>query len=199
MPSALHQERLEIVAQALIDAGARTVLDLGCGPGELMLLLSAHAQFERIVGLDTDAEPLDQARAVLGLPLVDRNGRIQLRRGSFEDASPELCGFDAAAMVETLEHIDPGRLTRVERAVFGAMRPTLVLVTTPNQDYNEIHGMAPGERRHPGHRFEWSRARFRHWAGGVARRQGYRVEFTDIGPLHPRRGSSTQMARFQRL
>ena len=99
-------------------------------------------------------------------------------------------------LLETIEHIDPGRLPRVERAVFGAMRPRLVLVTTPNREYNTLHGMAPGRRRHPGHRFEWDRAQFRQWATAVATRNGYAVAFADLGEPDPQRGGSTQMACF---
>jgi len=119
-----------------------------------------------------------------------------VRLGSFEEVDRELIGFDAAVMLETIEHIDPGHLPRVERAVFAGMHPGMVLVTTPNQEYNLLHGMVAGRKRHPGHRFEWTRAQFQHWAGGVAQRHSYAVSFTDLGPPDPLRGSSTQMARF---
>jgi 3' terminal RNA ribose 2'-O-methyltransferase Hen1 len=196
MASALHKERLDAVVRHLLDSGAARVLDLGCGPGELMQRLAQQPQFTCIIGIDIDARVLGEARSALGLGLPHPAGRVQVRYGSFEEADPELVGFDAAALVETIEHIDPGRLPRVERAVFGSMRPRTVLVTTPNQEFNVLHGMAPGKRRHPGHRFEWNRAKFRQWAEGVAQRNGYDVSFTDIGTNDPVRGSSTQMARF---
>lgn len=85
-------------------------------------------------------------------------------------------------MLETIEHVDPGRLSKVERGVFGGMRPRTVLVTTPNQEFNVLHGVLPGRRRHPGHRFEWTRAQFRIWSSGVAGRNGYTVSFGDLGP-----------------
>ena len=199
MASELHEQRLDTVLQALRDSGARRVLDLGCGPGELLLRLAGETQFTQIVGIDIDATVLHDARLVLGVGLPSPGDRIQVRRGSFDAADPMLVGFDAAALVETIEHLDPRRLGRMENAVFGGMRPGVVLVTTPNQEYNGVHGMAPGERRHPGHRFEWNRARFRQWAQGVAVRNGYAVDFSDIGPVHPQHGSSTQMARFSRV
>jgi len=196
MASALHMERLDAVVRRLLESGAARILDLGCGPGELLLRLAQHAQFTRIIGIDIDARVLDEARFALGLGFPHPADRIQVRYGSFEETEPELAGFDAAALVETIEHIDPGRLPRVERAVFGSMRPRTVLVTTPNQEFNVLHGMAPGRRRHPGHRFEWNRAKFRQWAEGVAQRNGYDVSFIDIGAHDPVRGSSTQMAHF---
>ena len=73
-----------------------------------------------------------------------------------------------------------------------------MIVTTPNQEFNVLHGLPPGAFRHPDHRFEWSRAKFRAWATGAAERNGYAVSFGDIGECDPLRGSSTQMALFQR-
>lgn len=197
--SSLHAERLDTVVEHLLDSQARAVLDLGCGGGELLHRLAQQQQFSKIVGIDIDEVSLERARQTLGLGLLDHSQRIQVRYGSFEEADRRLRGFDAAALVETIEHIDPGRLTQVERAVFGHMRPKVVLVTTPNVEYNILHGMPPGEKRHPDHRFEWSRARFRQWARGVAERNDYKVSFVDIGPPDPQHGSSCQMARFTAL
>lgn len=196
MTSALHDERLEIVVSHLVDSGATHVLDLGCGAGELLQRLVLVPRFTRIVGIDIDQHALAEARLSLGLGLPDRADRVQVRYGSFEEADPELCDFDAAALVETVEHIDPRRLSRVEAAVFSAMRPRTVLITTPNHDYNVLHGMAPGQLRHPGHRFEWNRDKFRQWARGIAARNRYDVDFIDIGICDPLLGSSTQMAKF---
>lgn len=199
MASELHELRLDFVAQALLDSGANRVLDLGCGPGELLLRLAGHAQFTKIVGIDIDEAVLHEARLALGLGLPYPDDRIQVRYGSFAVPDPALTGFDAAALVETIEHLDPRLLGRMEAAIFAGMRPGVVLVTTPNQEYNVVHGMAAGERRHPGHRFEWDRARFRQWAQGVAERNDYTVQFFDIGPSHAQHGSSTQMAQFSRV
>ena len=194
----MQEQRLATVTRHLVACGARSVLDLGCGDGELLLRLAGNAQFERLLGIDIDHEVLSVARRALGLGLRSGCERIDVRRGTFEAADAGLCGFDAAALVETIEHIDPRRLARVEHAVFRGMRPRTVLVTTPNQEYNVLHELAPGELRHPGHRFEWCRAKFRRWARGVGARCAYEVVFFDIGPPDFRHGSSTQMARFTR-
>lgn len=196
MSSALHEQRLDTVVRHLLDAGATRVLDLGCGAGDLLQRLARQPQFTRIVGIDIDEGALDEARLALGLGFTGHDDRVQVRYGNFETVDQELFGFDAAALVETLEHIDPARLSRVERAVFGAVRPNTVLVTTPNQEFNVLHGMAPGQMRHRGHRFEWNRTRFRQWAQGVASRNRYDVCFFNIGPPDPLLGSSTQMAQF---
>jgi len=199
MPTALHHLRLDAVVSALLASGARTVADLGCGDGELMLRLGQEPTFTSILGIDIDPRVLQNARQRLGLDLFGTNTRLQVRLGSFENADWLESVVDAAVLLETIEHIEPGRLSRVEQALFGQVQPKLVLVTTPNKEYNVLHGMAQGQRRHAGHRFEWTRAQFQPWASGVATRHAYGVRFTDIGPLDAHHGSSTQMASFSLL
>jgi hypothetical protein len=72
-----------------------------------------------------------------------------------------------------------------------------VVITTPNREYNTLLGLRPDEFRHPDHRFEWERRRFEGWSRGVARRNGYSVEFDGVGPANAWFGSSTQMAVFE--
>ncbi len=198
MASELHEERLETVIRHLLDAGAGSVVDLGCGRGELLLRLAREGSIERIVGIDLDTAALSEARRSLGLGPDGGRGRVRALFGSFERDDPRLRGFDAATLVETIEHVDPRRLSLVEQTVFARCAPGTVLITTPNQEYNVVHGLPPGAMRHPDHRFEWTRGKFRGWATGVARRHGYAVRFIDIGPPDPTLGSSTQMARFTR-
>lgn len=191
----LHELRLQIVIDYLHAIGARSVLDLGCGNGDLLVRMAAHRQFDHIVGMDIAADMLAEARGRLaGLDTPERI--IDVRHASFLHADMELSGFDVAVMLETIEHVDPGQLDKVERAVFAGHRPQFVIITTPNCEYNVVHGMPHWAVRHPDHRFEWDRARFRRWAIGVAARNGYRPSFVDIGPWHPDFGSSTQMALF---
>ena len=110
-----------------------------------------------------------------------------------------LQGFDAAAVMEVIEHLDPPRLRAFERVVFESARPGTVAVTTPNAEYNVKWPSLPAGRfRHQDHRFEWTRAEFGAWAAAVAGRYGYTVELSGIGPDDPERGSPTQMAVFRR-
>ncbi|WP_416137824.1 methyltransferase domain-containing protein [Halomonas sp. HK25] len=192
----LHQQRLQRVVSLVRASGARRVLDLGCGSGGLLQYLLRDAQFERVVGLELSGELLAQAKLRLeDLPSV-RAGRLELVCGSYTDHHPVLTGFEAAAMVETIEHVPPEALSRVERAVFAGLRPHLLVMTTPNHEYNPLFDMAPGEFRDPDHKFEWDRARFREWAQGVARRNGYRVGFSGVGEMDAHLGQPTQVARF---
>ena len=196
--SHLHEQRLVTVVRELRDSGARSVLDLGCGPGELLLRLAREPQFDRIVGLDVSPDALQEARRLLQAMRRARAGRVELVEASFAVPDDRFAGFDAAALVEAIEHVDAHRLSNVERTVFGCFRPRTLVLTTPNSEYNPIHGTPEGAFRHPDHRFEWTRAKFRAWARGVAGRHGYRVAFGDIGEPDPVLGSSTQLAVFSR-
>lgn len=196
MVTDLHAQRLERVVQALQKSNAESVLDLGCGPGDLLLRLAAEKQFKKIVGIDTSQEALAEARFLLSQQ--ENVCNVSLYSASFTSFSEDMAGFDAAVMVETIEHVDPRRLSAVEKTVFAGCRPKTVIVTTPNIEYNALHGVPEGTFRHPDHRFEWTRAKFRSWAEGVAGRNGYQTSFEDIGAIDPVFGSSTQMVIFAR-
>lgn len=197
MPTALHLARLKAVTDALTPHRPSRIVDLGCGSGELLLHLQDRPWIQRLIGIDSDTKRLTQARERLQVNLLDRDSRIQIWHGEFDDPQLRLPPVDAAVMLETIEHVDVGRLPRVEALLFQRIRPALIVITTPNREYNPVHGMRPHERRHPGHRFEWTRAQFEEWAAGVATRQGYEAAFQPVGPGDPQRGGSSQMAVFQ--
>src|SRR5947199_4949083 len=110
-----------------------------------------------------------------------------------------LAGYDAAAVVEVIEHLDPPRLAAFERVVFEFARPSTVVITTPNAEYNvRWESLPAGRFRHRDHRFEWTRAEFQRWAQGVAERFAYTVRFLPVGPEDAEVGPPTQMAVFER-
>ncbi|HTZ08158.1 MAG TPA: hypothetical protein VMB72_03740, partial [Acidimicrobiales bacterium] len=122
-----------------------------------------------------------------------------LLQGSLTYRDRRLAGYDAAAVVEVVEHVDPSRLGAFERAVFAHARPGAVVVTTPNAEYNVCFpSLPPGQLRHRDHRFEWTRAEFGRWCAGVAERHGYAVTLSGIGAEDPEVGTPTQMAVFRR-
>jgi small RNA 2'-O-methyltransferase len=189
--TALHDERLDAVAEQLLGGGTGLLLDLGCGSGALMERLLLESGVRHVVGVDSSPVALCAARR--RLDTLRNSGRWTLREGSVTDAQEDLPAVDGVALVETIEHLNPSHLSRLERALF-AVSPAIIVVTTPNREYNPVYGLAPGEYRHPHHRFEWDRRRFEAWAAGVAVRNGYSVRFDGIGPAHGWYGAPTQMA-----
>ncbi len=200
-PIRLNRQRMEAVMAELKASGAASVLDLGCNTGTLLRDLLADRQFTRIVGVDVSTGALEVAESRLNLDRLPpaQRGRIELWQGSLTYRDARLGGFDAAAVVEVIEHLDPPRLGAFERSIFGSARPRVVVVTTPNAEYNvRFETLPAGQFRHRDHRFEWPRAEFQSWALGVAERHGYAVRFEPIGPVDERLGPPTQMGVFAR-
>ena len=125
---------------------------------------------------------------------------VKLFHGSLIYRDKRLEGFDAATLVEVIEHLDPPRLASLERVVFEFARPKTVVLTTPNREYNVMWETLPaGQLRHSDHRFEWTRQEFQEWADRVAEQYGYAVRFLPVGPEDEQVGSPTQMGVFERM
>jgi 3' terminal RNA ribose 2'-O-methyltransferase Hen1 len=200
-PISLNEQRLGAVLASLRASGAKRVLDLGCGEGKLIRELLKDKQFDEIVGLDVSIRTLEAAQRRLKvdrLPTMQAN-RLKLIHGSLMYRDKRLESFDAAAVVEVVEHLDPPRLSAFERVLFEFAKPRTVVLTTPNREYNVTWETLPaGKFRHPDHRFEWTRQEFQDWAKGIAGRFGYAVRFVAVGPEDEKLGPPTQMGIFQR-
>lgn len=197
----LNEERMSAVEAALVAAGVHSVIDLGCGEGRLLHRLLEHRQFDRLLGIDVSTLSLERAAERLNLDRLPplKRARIDLQQGSLTYRDARMTGYDAACAIEVIEHIDPQRLLAFERTVFEFAQPGVVVVTTPNVEYNvRFERLEHGAFRHRDHRFEWTRAQFREWANAVCDRHGYRVEFKLIGAVDPSVGAPTQMAVFSR-
>jgi 3' terminal RNA ribose 2'-O-methyltransferase Hen1 len=200
-PLRLNEKRLGAVVSVLKARGATRVLDLGCGSGKLVQALMKEPQFTEIVGVDVSHRALEAAESKLKLERLAPRQRERVRffQSALTYRDKRLTGFDAAAVVEVVEHLDRPRLQAFERVVFEHARPGAVALTTPNREYNvRFGGLPAGSFRHRDHRFEWTRAELEEWAGEVAGRFGYGVRFLPVGPEDPEVGAPTQMAVFER-
>lgn len=197
----LNDVRMTRVAEAVKSRGAASVVDLGCGEGNLLRELLRDKTLTRIVGMDVSSRSLEIAKERLridDLPTALRE-RISLIQGSLMYRDRRLEGFDAATIVEVIEHLDAPRLSAFERVVFEHARPGFAVVTTPNAEYNvRFETLPAGRFRHRDHRFEWTRAEFRAWADRVAGEHDYAVEYAPVGEDDPDVGAPTQMAVFTR-
>ena len=198
----LHKQRLGAVMAVLKGSEAQRVLDLGCGEGKLLRRLLEESQFTHICGMDVSHRVLEKAADRLKLEQISehKRARIELIHGSLTYRDARLSGYDAAAVVEVIEHLDPPRLAAFERVLFEFARPGVVVLTTPNSEYNVMWESLPaGKFRHRDHRFEWTRDEFRAWAERVCEQFGYTVRFLPIGTEDATVGSPSQMGVFERL
>jgi 3' terminal RNA ribose 2'-O-methyltransferase Hen1 len=198
----LHEQRIGTVLSLLRGVGAKSVLDLGCGEGKLLRHLVGSSEFEKILGMDVSWRSIEIASDRLKLKQLPerQRARLALVQGSLMYRDKRLNGFDAAAVVEVIEHLDAARLAAFERVLFEFAKPAHVIITTPNAEYNALFPALPaGHFRHRDHRFEWARAEFSTWAERLAAEFGYKVRFQPIGPEDPVHGAPTQMGVFERI
>ncbi len=196
----LHQQRLKLVLEKLKESGAKKVIDLGCGEGKLIRMMLKEKQFQNITGMDISYNELTKCKERLHWNEMapKQKERIELFQGALTYKDKRLEGFDAAAIVEVIEHLDENRLKSFERVVFECAKPKTVVLTTPNGEYNVLYEtLESGNMRHDDHRFEWSRIEFEDWANSVAKTNNYKVNFHPIGEVDERVGSPSQMAIFE--
>jgi 3' terminal RNA ribose 2'-O-methyltransferase Hen1 len=198
----LNRQRHEVVQATLRELQAARVIDLGCGTGTFLRGLLDDPAYTVVTGVDVSAHSLEIAARRLRLDdMGDRQrARVQLFQGALTYRDDRFAGYDAAVLMEVVEHVDPPRLPALADVVFGQARPGAVLVTTPNVEYNVRYDGLTG-LRHPDHRFEWTRDEFAAWCHDVAATYGYAVELRGIGedddgPAGA--GSPTQLGVFRR-
>ena len=194
----LHDIRLELVAEKLKMSGAASVIDLGCGDGKLLRLLLKEKQFTRIAGVDVSYSELAKCKDRLHweeMPEKQRE-RLSLFQSSLTYRDKRFSGFDAAAVVEVIEHLELNRLPALEKSLFMYAKPQTIVLTTPNREYNvRYENLSAGKVRHSDHRFEWTREEFETWAARVAHENHYTVAFFPVGEEETI-GAPSQMAVF---
>ncbi|QGJ70659.1 Trans-aconitate methyltransferase [Planctomycetales bacterium 10988] len=198
----LNEQRHGTVLAALRASGAKRVVDLGCGEGKLLRELLKEKQFEQILGMDVSVRSLEITSNRLKLDRLSEKkaARIKLMHGSLMYRDRRLEGWDAAAVVEVIEHLNPPRIQAFERVLFEFAKPTTIVLTTPNREYNIVWESLPaGSFRHADHRFEWTREEFRTWAKDISKRYAYHCRFISIGPEYENYGPPTQMVVFERV
>jgi 3' terminal RNA ribose 2'-O-methyltransferase Hen1 len=197
-PISLNQQRMEAVFNVLKANGVQKIVDLGCGEGKLLKLLLKEPTFQSILGMDVTYRSLEiaQERVLDKLP-THQKGRLQLIQGSLNYRDVRIAGYDAATVIEVIEHMELDRLKAFGRVLFEFAQPRIAIVTTPNVEYNvKFENLPVGKLRHPDHRFEWTRSEFQTWANVICDKYKYSVSFESIGEIDAEVGSPTQMAIF---
>jgi 3' terminal RNA ribose 2'-O-methyltransferase Hen1 len=194
----LQELRTKAILQSLTEEAVTTVIDLGCGDGKVLAALARGKVFMKVAGLDVSLRCLRIAK-----DRVKRTGypmdQVTLIHGALTYRDRRIEGFDGCVLAEVVEHLDPHKVEALERVVFGEARPRVVIVTTPNREYNTLFPFhLPNGLRHKDHRFEWTRAEFEAWLSRVAKTYRYSFIVLGVGDPDPEKGSPTLMARFVR-
>lgn len=197
----LHQQRLNKAFELLKASGAESILDIGCGEGKLLKLLLKEGQFKTIAGMDVSFGELQKAKENLYLDQASpaMRHRIKIFQGSVTYKDERLKNYDAVVMVEVIEHLDEERLPAMEKVVFGFSKPSTVILSTPNSEYNVVFEKLKAETfRHDDHRFEWTRKEFSDWCNKICKEFKYEVEIHPVGQEEENIGAPSQLAVFER-
>lgn len=194
----LNSLRVQAITNVLRQFKCKRVIDIGCGDGKLIKSLLSIPFFTQIVGMDVSSVELGRAKKKINyseLPEIQLE-RVKFFQGSLLYKDTRLLGYDALCLIEVLEHIEPDRLKMVENRIFKEINSSLVIVTTPNKEFNVKYEMKQNEFRHQDHRFEWDRDTFFQWCKKLSHTYDYQVNVSGVGQCDSKLGSPTQMAVF---
>ena len=148
--TSLGELRLQKLVDLVNEFQPASLADIGCGEGKLLrrLLAGSAPLLRRMVGVDVDSRALGCGARKLAATRVSHVDGAQgsaiavrlllsRREAAFADLDPAQLGpVDVMTLVEVVEHLDPPELRELGAALLGRCAPRVLLVTTPNKEYN---------------------------------------------------------------
>ncbi|KAI9028339.1 hypothetical protein CLU79DRAFT_738864 [Phycomyces nitens] len=217
----LWRQRRLFILDTLRTHRASSVLDFGCGEASVLAFLipsppsSDDTPFTRLAGIDIDSECVEEAVgrcqpwSTDHTELRENPLTIDIFHGSIGEVDSRLSGYEAIVCSEVVEHVYPDVLATFFSTTLGNYMPKIMIVTTPNAEYNihfpSLHyGQPNAEFRHDDHKFEWTRQEFEDWCKTGADAYGYNYSFEGIGLLDNKKydskvGHCTQACIFTRI
>lgn len=176
----------------------KSIVDFGSGEGKLAIRLGFIKGVQEILAV----EPSETE----SLKAMKRFEKVEEKEG-FVEPTPmwgslfyydeRLQDKNVIILCEVIEHIDEERLPKVMDLLLDDYSPDVLIITTPNQEYNAVYEMQDA-KRHSDHRFEWTRDEFEQWCADRNQSGKYKLVFEGIGEAHEACGFPTQMCTFVR-
>ena len=183
-----YQKAFEILAQN--NNNITKVADFGCAEGKFVRRLKKLSNVEEIACIDCDDMSIEQclyeARPLTWDYLFGRHKPLKLSvfKGSVSERDTCLKSFDAITCIELIEHLSGPVLSQMPQNIFGFIRPKIVIITTPNKEYNVLFPELKNSSklRHWDHKFEWTRSQFNAWCLSIIETYPqYSYEITGVG------------------
>lgn len=195
------------------EPGIKSVTDFGCGNGRFVLWLKQIISLNRIVCVDSDYSLLEYemdncyfkpglCEALFGRG-VGASGDLTIGIYHGDVVIPDnRLKSECIVMIETIEHMSLACVEQATRVIFGFYKPKMVIVTTPNSEFNHLlrdDDELITKFRHSDHKFEWNRDEFRQWANFIINNYPYSVQYDGVGslPHSDPYGPCTQIAVFR--
>ncbi|VVD02227.1 unnamed protein product [Leptidea sinapis] len=203
----MYVQRYAAVSDCLMDerwnGQLEKVVDFGYHDMSFIKYLKEVPGIKHVLGVDIETIPLQCSSLILGCDEHTRENplKVTLFQGNAADPDYRLIGCDAVIAIEMIEHMLPHDLERFVHTVFGFIKPRIVILTTPNADFNILFkALENNGLRRLDHFFEWSRSQFNDWCSNIVDRYpNYTVTCKGIGPGPPdtlRLGCCSQLALF---
>lgn len=168
----LGDKRYASIKDILKNYGSKKIIDFGCGGGKLTLKIEEDAQ--RVLAVDSYYPALERLKIK-----SRKNPKIDIKLGNVYYFDQDYAGYDSVVLCEVIEHLNYPNY--VMENIFENIKPELLVVTTPNRNYNYHYGMIESEKRHRDHKFEWNTEEFKSYIQSVQDSYGYDVEYVGVG------------------
>lgn len=157
----LYNERNNAILQILLLYNIDSVLDCGCGNGRLLKTLSESNRFRRLAGIDNSIKQITKAKK------NNVSNNVSFFCKSFFDLNSDFNFYDAIIASEVIEHFSKNELHEFIHIMFHVLSPKIVIITTPNKDYNHNYEKLYNGLRHSSHQFEFNELEVKEFANDV--------------------------------
>lgn len=155
MNKTIRVQRFEKVIDIISNYNIKSIIEFGCGDGKFIPYIKSIHNLIRIAVIDKDKNKIHKIK--------NTNDDIECYCNSFLEFNKDLNGFDCILAIEVIEHLSNDEIQVFIEIVFGKLKPKLVILTTPNIEYNINYPILFNGLRHNTHLFEFSPSELNDW------------------------------------